>query len=122
MVWGVGVGRRSRERPGRAPDRARLRGRPGPPARKGTAVAPEEDRLGHALVVSPHLDDAVLSASHRIRPGAATVVTVFAGTPAASIGLTGWDAFTGATDSAARMLERYGEDDEAMRRLGGVPA
>jgi len=80
------------------------------------------DVPGHALVVSPHLDDAVLSASHRLRPGAATVVTVFAGTPATSVGLTAWDAFTGATDSAARMLERYGEDDEAMRRLGGVPA
>jgi LmbE family N-acetylglucosaminyl deacetylase len=80
------------------------------------------DVPGHALVVSPHLDDAVLSASHTIRPGATTVVTVFAGTPAPSVGLTAWDAYTGAADSAARMLERHGEDDEAMRRLGGVPA
>ena len=82
----------------------------------------QPDRPGHALFVSAHLDDAVLSASHRLRPGAATVVTVFAGTPSPSVGLTSWDAYTGATDSATRMLERHGEDDEAMRRLGGVPA
>jgi LmbE family N-acetylglucosaminyl deacetylase len=82
----------------------------------------EVDKPGHALVVSPHLDDAVLSAAHRIRPGATTVVTVFAGTPGPSIGVTSWDAYTGAADSATRMRERHGEDDEAMRRLGGVPA
>jgi LmbE family N-acetylglucosaminyl deacetylase len=74
-----------------------------------------------AVVVSPHLDDAVLSASMRLAEGGAAVVTVFAGVPAAGTVPPVWDRMTGAFDSVARMRERLAEDDEALARLGQVP-
>jgi hypothetical protein len=67
------------------------------------------------VIVSPHLDDAVLSCWHLLKD--ATVVTVFAGEPAE--GTAGWwDSLTGAPDSAVRVRERCLEDDEALALAG----
>jgi LmbE family N-acetylglucosaminyl deacetylase len=74
-----------------------------------------------AVVVSPHLDDAVLSASTRLAAGGALVLTVFAGMPPDGLVTPRWDRYTRAADPQSRMRERLAEDDEALARLGGVP-
>jgi LmbE family N-acetylglucosaminyl deacetylase len=69
------------------------------------------------IVVSPHLDDAVLSCWHVLEAGDATVVSVFTGVPES--GVSGWwDRLTGAPDSAARVRERLLEDDRALALPG----
>jgi len=68
------------------------------------------------VVVSAHLDDAVLSASRAL--GRSTlVVTVFAGLPRSGV-LGDWDADGGAADSRERMRERRREDAAALERFG----
>lgn len=74
-----------------------------------------------AVVVSTHLDDAVMSASARLMAGDVEVLTVFAGLPAEGGDVPWWDRLTGATDSRQRVVERLAEDDEALAALGGVP-
>jgi hypothetical protein len=65
------------------------------------------------VVLSPHLDDAVLSCWHRLQEGDVKVVNVFTGLPDA--GTAGWwDILTGASDSVARMHERLREDARAL--------
>jgi hypothetical protein len=65
------------------------------------------------VVLSPHLDDAVLSCWHLLAGGDTTVVTVFAGVPQS--GTCGWwDRLTGASDSPARVRERLDEDSKAL--------
>jgi hypothetical protein len=65
------------------------------------------------VVLSPHLDDAVLSCWHRLEGGDAKVVNVFTGLP--DSGTAGWwDVLTGASDSVARMNERLREDARAL--------
>jgi hypothetical protein len=67
------------------------------------------------VVLSPHLDDAVLSCWHALDD--ATVVSVFAGVP--DEGTAGWwDSLTGAQSSAARVRERHREDDDALGLAG----
>ena len=66
-----------------------------------------------ALVLSPHLDDAVLSASSRLAAGA-HVVTVFAGIPPEDVPRGDWDVLTGARSAAERVRERRAEDVAAM--------
>src|SRR5215218_6107335 len=69
------------------------------------------------VVLSPHLDDAVLSCWHVLEGGDATVLNVFAGVPEPDT--TGWwDRLTGAEDSAARVHERRREDAEALALVG----
>jgi len=73
-------------------------------------------------VLSPHLDDAVLSCSHLLgrRTGPTTVVTVFAGAPDGPPGH--WNGpSTGATTAAAAIAVRRGEDAAAMRLFGAMP-
>lgn len=70
-----------------------------------------------SVIVSPHLDDAALSASAKLGEGGATVVTVFTAVPAADWPTTWWDRLTGATSSRDRQLERLAEDEAAMRLL-----
>jgi hypothetical protein len=71
------------------------------------------------VVVSPHLDDAVLSCWHVLEAGDATVITVFAGVP--EPGTRGWwDRLTGSDDSAARVRERLREDDAALALAGST--
>lgn len=71
------------------------------------------------MILSPHLDDAVLSCWHVLRgPGEVEVITVFAGTPPPGSGTSWWDRLTGASDSVARMEERRAEDREAFAIAG----
>jgi LmbE family N-acetylglucosaminyl deacetylase len=68
------------------------------------------------LVVSTHLDDAVLSCYHALEPET-TVVTVLAGVPPP--GEPGrWDRDNGVADSAARVRARLEEDREALALSG----
>jgi LmbE family N-acetylglucosaminyl deacetylase len=72
-------------------------------------------------VLSPHLDDAVLSAWTTLRGGGdVLVVNVFDGVPAPGT-LSRWDRVTGAADSSERMRERLAEDRAALA-LAGVAA
>jgi hypothetical protein len=72
-----------------------------------------------AVVLSPHLDDAVLSCWRDLhRPEPATVVNVFNGSPPAGAPVGWWDRLTGASDSTARMREREAEDGEALAVAG----
>jgi LmbE family N-acetylglucosaminyl deacetylase len=68
------------------------------------------------LVLSAHLDDAVLSCGGRLGPGS-TVVTLFAGRPPGGT-LAAWDALTGAEDSAERVDLRWEEDRRALALVG----
>jgi LmbE family N-acetylglucosaminyl deacetylase len=72
-----------------------------------------------AVVVSAHLDDAVLSCYSVLSPGV-TVITVLAGFPPAGT-LGPWDAAGGATDSAQRIGERRQEDRSALEHSGATP-
>jgi LmbE family N-acetylglucosaminyl deacetylase len=74
-----------------------------------------------AVILSPHLDDAVLSAWSVLRgPGDVTVVNVFAGVPATS-DPPRCDRLVRASDSRALVLERRAEDREALARAERTP-
>lgn len=74
------------------------------------------------LVVSPHLDDAVLSCGEMIAEVASTVVlTVFAGVPAGFEGLTGWDRISGFQNAQQAVAARRGEDRAALDILLAQP-
>jgi len=71
------------------------------------------------VILSPHLDDAVLSCWHVLTmPGHVTVINVFAGVPASLGGPAWWDRYTGATDSGERVRERIEEDRTALALAG----
>jgi LmbE family N-acetylglucosaminyl deacetylase len=73
-------------------------------------------------VLSPHLDDAVLSCWHLLtQPQEVMVVNVFAGVPSSGGALAWWDELTGATDSEQRVHERVEEDREALALAGRIP-
>jgi LmbE family N-acetylglucosaminyl deacetylase len=75
-----------------------------------------------AAILSPHLDDAVLSCWHVLaQPGDVIVINVFAGVPARMSDLAWWDRLTGATDSGQRVRERVQEDRQALARIGRKP-
>jgi LmbE family N-acetylglucosaminyl deacetylase len=82
-------------------------------------AAVDVSALGRVLAVSPHLDDAVLSAGGLIaaRPGSC-VLTVFAGVPARYDGLTEWDAGCGFAVGDDVVAIRRQEDQRATARLG----
>ena len=70
-------------------------------------------------ILSPHLDDAVLSCWHVLtQPGEVVVINVFAGAPKRRDGVAWWDRYTGATDSSARVRERVVEDRVALSLAG----
>lgn len=69
------------------------------------------------VAVSPHLDDAALSASVRLQGVGATVLTVFAGRPASGLTASLWDRVTGASSSEERLDERLAEDAAVMNLL-----
>jgi LmbE family N-acetylglucosaminyl deacetylase len=71
-----------------------------------------------AVLFSPHLDDAALSAAVRLMRPVTQVVTVFAGAPSDDVVLADYDRFTRATSSRERVLTRLAEDDLAMAELG----
>ena len=72
----------------------------------------------HTVVLSPHLDDAVLSVGRFLAasPGA-VVVTVFAGIPD-GLGLTRYDRSCGFATSREAVLSRHREDRRALDILG----
>ena len=74
-----------------------------------------------SAILSPHLDDAVLSCWHLLaQPGDVRVINVFAGVPSATAGAW-WDQLTGATDSSQRMRERLAEDRAALAHAERLP-
>ena len=75
--------------------------------------------LGRVLAVSPHLDDAVLSAGALIAlyPGS-VVLTVFAGKPRRYDGLSEWDAESGFVEGDDVVELRRAEDQRATAQLG----
>jgi hypothetical protein len=73
-------------------------------------------------VLSPHLDDAVLSCWRVLtQPGDVTVINVFAGVPTSMGALAWWDRLTGASDSGERVRERLEEDRKALALAGRTP-
>lgn len=68
------------------------------------------------ILVSPHLDDAVLSCFGALSTDA-VVVTVFSDAPE-DARLSDWDARCGATSSRELMARRRSEDDEALALTG----
>jgi LmbE family N-acetylglucosaminyl deacetylase len=79
------------------------------------------DPGGATVVLSPHLDDAVLSCwSVLSSPGDVRPVNVFAASPRPGF-VTSIDRICGATDSAAHMAERCAEDAEALALAGRTP-
>jgi len=70
-----------------------------------------------AVVLSPQLDDAVLSCWHVLEGGDALVVNVFGGEPEPGV-IGWWDGLTSATSSADRVRERRREDGEALALAG----
>jgi LmbE family N-acetylglucosaminyl deacetylase len=72
----------------------------------------------HTVVLSPHLDDAVLSVGRFLAasPGI-VVVTVFAGIPD-GLGLTRYDRSCGFSTSREAVLSRHREDRRALDILG----
>jgi LmbE family N-acetylglucosaminyl deacetylase len=75
-----------------------------------------------AAILSPHLDDAVLSCWHRLaQPDALVVLNVFTGVPASAGAAAWWDRLTGATDSGQRVRERVDEDRRALALAGRTP-
>lgn len=75
------------------------------------------------LVISPHLDDAVLSCGESMaaHPGT-TVLTVFAGTPQHASQSTDWDRHCGFASADEAVDARRHEDRVALARLGARPA
>lgn len=73
---------------------------------------------GVAVVVSPHLDDAVLSRwSVLTQEREVLVLNVFTGDPDPAVPRP-WDELTGATDPVVRQAERREEDRAALRLAG----
>jgi hypothetical protein len=74
------------------------------------------------VVLSPHLDDAVLSLWHELADeGELTVLNVFGGAPDGPAHGAWWDRLTGAEDSAERVAERHAEDRAALALAGREP-
>lgn len=73
----------------------------------------------NTVVISPHLDDAMLSLGGYLQSHPAQVVTVFAGVP--ELGeVSDYDRSRGFSSSAAAMVIRCAEDSEACADLGCV--
>lgn len=74
------------------------------------------------LIISPHLDDAVLGCGRWLfaHPGS-TVVTVFAGSPRDGERLTEWDARCGFTSGIEAIAVRRQEDCAALGQLHATP-
>jgi len=74
------------------------------------------------LVISPHLDDAVLSCGRLLaaHPGS-TVLTVFAGAPPEARQLTEWDRRCGFAGAGEAIAARRREDEAALALLGATP-
>jgi LmbE family N-acetylglucosaminyl deacetylase len=81
------------------------------------------DELERVVVVSPHLDDAVLGCSYLLaaHPGS-TVVTVFAGRPPSyPVPMERWDALCGFVEGDEVHVARRAEDAAALAVLDATP-
>lgn len=77
--------------------------------------------VGRVCVVSPHLDDAVLSCGNLLAQCEdSSVLTVFSAHPPAYIGVTAYDASCGFSSSTHAMRCRLQEDDSALAILGAA--
>jgi hypothetical protein len=77
---------------------------------------------GRAVILSPHLDDAVFSCWHLLEsPRELSVLNVFAGVPPSGTRLPRWDRITGARDPVERVRERLAEDRAALALAGREP-
>jgi LmbE family N-acetylglucosaminyl deacetylase len=87
-----------------------------------TEPADMRQDLGKVLVISPHLDDGVLSCADVVarNPGA-IVLTIFAGAPAEDQPLEHWDRLAGFRSGAEAIRLRKEEDDLALFLLDAVP-
>jgi LmbE family N-acetylglucosaminyl deacetylase len=85
---------------------------------------PEPGELDRVVIVSPHLDDAVLGCANFMaaHPGA-TVVTVFAGNPPAypTDPMRKWDVQSGFAPGDDVMETRRHEDDAALAVIDAIP-
>jgi len=73
---------------------------------------------GHTLIVSPHLDDAVLSCGRFLATHEqATVMTVLAGMPSGELPLTDYDSSCGFESCTQAMRTRWQEDERALACL-----
>ena len=71
------------------------------------------------VILSPHLDDAVLSCWRVLEgPGEVEVVNVFAGVPPAGSATGWWDRASGSGDSARAVMARIEEDRAALAAVG----
>jgi LmbE family N-acetylglucosaminyl deacetylase len=91
--------------------------------RRGRADARLQPQIrrgeGRPVLLSPHLDDAVLDCWSELTGEAPPrVVNVFAGVPAGGAPVPLWDRITGAGDSSARVRERLAEDAQALAGAG----
>jgi LmbE family N-acetylglucosaminyl deacetylase len=80
----------------------------------------------HVVVVSPHLDDAVLSLGATIRRhtragGRVEVLTVFSGDPASDVPAGEWDRQGGFATEGEATRGRRAEDTTACERIGARP-
>jgi LmbE family N-acetylglucosaminyl deacetylase len=83
----------------------------------------EDDELARVVVLSPHLDDAVLSCGQFLTrwPGT-TVVTVFCGRPAEILDPPNWwSQISGFGPGDDVVAARRAEDERALGRLGAIP-
>lgn len=77
--------------------------------------------LGRVLAVSPHLDDAALSAGNFLsRCADPVLLTVFAGAPERYGALTEWDALCGFAEGDDIVAMRHAEDLAAAAELGAT--
>jgi LmbE family N-acetylglucosaminyl deacetylase len=80
------------------------------------------DADGALLVVSPHLDDAVMSCGELVAAASGvSVMTVFAGRPPDDQPLTDWDRASGFATGDDVIGTRRGEDERALGVLGAHP-
>jgi hypothetical protein len=81
----------------------------------------KHDASGPVVLLSPHLDDAVLDCwSWLTGPGEVTVVNVFAGIPR-SPAPGPWDVLCGAADARVQMRARLDEDAAVLGAIGRTP-
>jgi pimeloyl-ACP methyl ester carboxylesterase/LmbE family N-acetylglucosaminyl deacetylase len=75
--------------------------------------------MGITTILSPHIDDAVLSVWGVLTgPGEVGVINVFDGVPAGERAIGWWDRLTCAADPHTRARERHAEDREALALAG----
>lgn len=94
-----------------------------PPGATQTAARPAmtPSASPRLIVVSPHLDDAVLSCGSLLARCAGSVVcTVFAGKPVEPL-RTDWDTASGFGDAHEAMDARWQEDERALALCGAAP-